>query len=110
MQNLTKKTTVQRVYRIKSPVKLCVFLTLIMLLIFTIFASIFIKSKAMEPVSLIEVEVKSGDTLWSIAKQSLPKDRDIRDYIMEIESLNNLEDSCLVAGQSLIVPVYDEYS
>lgn len=110
MQNNYKKTSVHKIYRIKSPVKLCIFLTVIMLLLFTLIASLWFKSKAMEPVVLMELEIATGDTLWSIAKRYLPPDRDIRDYILEIKAINNLEEANLIAGQYITIPLYSEHN
>ena len=38
------------------------------------------------------VEVKNGDTLWSIASKSVQSNVDIREYIYEIKTMNHLND------------------
>jgi len=48
-----------------------------------------------------------GDTLWSIAKAVNPG-VDNRDVVQEIEKLNGMESSRIVAGQVLLVPIYEK--
>ncbi len=102
-----KKSSITKVYRINSPLRLCIFITIVVFIIISLLASIWIKGKAMEPVKLISIEASEGDTLWSIAKQSSPSNRDIRDYILELKSVNDLEDANIKVGQTILVPVYD---
>ena len=48
--------------------------------------------------------VKTGDTLWDIAKNNC-NNGDIRAYIYEIKLLNNLDTSNIYQGSTLILPV-----
>lgn len=48
--------------------------------------------------------VREGDTLWDIANKNNSKN-DIRKVVYEIEKVNNLNSSEIVAGQELKVPV-----
>lgn len=55
--------------------------------------------------------IYSGDTLWSIAKKEINNNRyfynkDIRDVVIELKYINNLEDSNLVEGQKIKIPIY----
>lgn len=50
------------------------------------------------------IVVKSGDTLWDIAKQYNNKG-DIRDYIHRIEKLNNLSGCDIYEGDVLLLPL-----
>jgi LysM repeat protein len=50
------------------------------------------------------IYVKSGDTLWSIAKSNNPDGQDIRAVILQIIRVNGLEGSVLQVGQKLILP------
>lgn len=52
--------------------------------------------------------IGSGDTLWDIAKEFTPEDRDCRDTIAEIEEVNGIDNSTIYAGQVIIVPIYEE--
>lgn len=47
--------------------------------------------------------VEPGQSLWSIAVAAVP-DADPRDVILDIQRLNDLSTSQLVAGQALVVP------
>lgn len=51
------------------------------------------------------VKVKSGDTLWSIAKEHDPNG-DIRKFIYEIKEANSLKGSMIFAGDELKIPVH----
>lgn len=51
------------------------------------------------------VFVNAGDTLWSIAKNNMPENSDIREYISELKSLNELNGSSIRTGQKLILPL-----
>lgn len=53
------------------------------------------------------IEVVYGDTLWSIAREEIEKQKlkvDIREYIYEIKKLNNLKTSYLLPGKDLVLP------
>lgn len=55
--------------------------------------------------------IYSGDTLWSIAKKEINNNRyfynkDIRDVVIELKYINNFEDSNLVEGQKIKIPIY----
>lgn len=63
-------------------------------------------SKSQEAKYYIEVFVEQGDTLWDIAKRTLPKNTDIRKYIQEIKAVNNLETAFIKEGDILKIPVY----
>ena len=53
------------------------------------------------------VSIKSGDSLWSVAREHCPDEySDIRDYVEDLKFVNNLEDEDIEAGNSLIVIVY----
>jgi len=53
------------------------------------------------------VFVNSGDTLWSIAKNNMPENSDIREYISELRRLNELNGSSIRTGQKLILPLVE---
>lgn len=54
------------------------------------------------------IEVKSGDTLHSLAeKYNEPSVSSDRVYISEIRKLNDMKSSGLIPGQSLIITYYD---
>lgn len=51
--------------------------------------------------------VAAGDTLWDIATDHTAADEDIRRTVYEIKVVNDLDDSVIVPGQELRVPVDD---
>lgn len=71
--------------------------------------------KAQEPTTDIQyklVEVKAGDSLWSIAKENMSDESnysgftDIYQYIHEIKKCNNMKSNQINAGCYLMVPYY----
>ncbi|MEV7973083.1 LysM peptidoglycan-binding domain-containing protein [Cellulomonas sp. NPDC089187] len=59
------------------------------------------------PVRATEVEtyaVQSGDTLWSIAQGVAQPGEDVRDVVIQLQRLNDLNSGSLVAGQVLMLP------
>jgi hypothetical protein len=53
-----------------------------------------------------EVTVKTGDTLWSIARENKPQDTPIRQYVSAIKTASEVNDGAIYPGQILRVPVY----
>lgn len=47
--------------------------------------------------------VEAGDSLWAIAGQYCPDSVDRREWIAEVQQLNDLDNSYIYPGQSLIV-------
>lgn len=47
--------------------------------------------------------VKSGDSLWKVSGLYCPDDVDRREWIAEVQELNDLEDSIIYPGQRLKV-------
>ena len=54
----------------------------------------------------IEVNINSGDTLWTIAEQYMPSDMDIRKAVHIIKNVNEI-DSQLQPGQTILIPEYE---
>lgn len=72
--------------------------------------------KAQEPTNDIQykvVEVKDGDSLWSIAKKNMNTASnhsgftDIYQYIHEIKECNNMNSNQITTGCYLMIPYYD---
>ncbi len=97
--------------RIKSKFRLTISITILILLITSIFSFFLLKGKASQtPSYYLNWNVSKGDTLWKIAKCSLPEGRDIRDYICEIRQWNGLSSSNIVEGQTLEIPIYENHN
>ena len=54
----------------------------------------------------IEVNINSGDTLWTIAEQYMPSDMDIRKAVHIIKNVNEI-DSQIQPGQTILIPEYE---
>lgn len=55
--------------------------------------------------------IEQGDSLWSIAEEYVDYDHydDIRDYVNEVISINDLNDkNSITAGCNLVIPYYRE--
>lgn len=52
----------------------------------------------------IEVTVRCGDNLWSIAEAHCPEDEDIRNFVYKIKKENSLSSATLSVGQQLLIP------
>lgn len=57
------------------------------------------------PVPTVEVRVKPGDTLWSLARRHADHSIDVRELISDIRRINQLEDAMIHPGQTLKIPV-----
>lgn len=51
------------------------------------------------------IEVCYGDTLWTIARDYMPKDMDVREAVYELRELNDMTATDqLTAGQTIRIP------
>lgn len=48
-----------------------------------------------------EYVVNVGDTLWTIAAENKKADEDIREYIYELQQINNIEDCMIYPNQTI---------
>lgn len=51
------------------------------------------------------IEIKTGDTLWGLARKHGEPEGDLRETVDVIQEVNGLEDSRLLPGQLLKVPI-----
>lgn len=84
---------------------------------FILFSLIFITKtvtaqRSSERIKLVtSVQVKNGDSLWSIASQYFTEDYDdMHEYIDEIVNSNGLTTDTIHAGNFIIVPYYADAS
>ncbi len=95
-----------RKFKIKSYGRFSIFLIVVILLISGIFMFLFNNVSKVEASSLEENEyviVKSGDTLWSIAKKYSNTD-DVREMVYKISKANNLDDEKLTINSRIYIP------
>ena len=51
--------------------------------------------------------VRSGDTLWDVAKRNTPEDMDVRVYIHTLFELNDGLTTDIRCGQAILLPLYE---
>ena len=93
-------------YRIVNKFRFYFSMSIIVLTLITIVALAFnyTLSKGNEAkVEYISHTVRKSETVWDIAREAEHKG-DIRDFIDEIISINNLEDSQIYPGQIIAIP------
>lgn len=99
--------TGRKKYRIKSRVRFTIFIVLMLLITATATSAVlgFSNANGMAEKQYVEVQVKAGDTLWSIADEYMPNDMDRRESVHIISQTNNTSASQLSPGQILNIPV-----
>ena len=99
-------------YKIKSPVRFTIFL-IIVIMVAVIAAGNISKLNNVHGSTVTEyktIEISAGDTLWAIADKYCPDDMDPREMVYDIRKANDMSDSSLNVGQTLIVPIYADSS
>lgn len=82
----------------------------ISIILFMVLISISNISLSHGEVQYTDIYVSNGETLWSIATSQLASNayytnKDVREIIKDIKTLNELDSSVLQIGQRLLVPV-----
>ncbi len=85
-------------------------------LIIILFLSVFFISKTVTAQRrsdrnklITSIEIKKGDTLWSIAESYITEEyHNINDYIEEIKTTNGLTSDTIYAGYYIVVPYYTD--
>lgn len=84
---------------------------LVILLAFVLHFAFTGNGGAETPLQYRQVEVHSGDTLWSLAERHGSEKQDIRELVFHIRELNQIADSgALTPGTLLRIPVTPEAS
>ncbi|WP_053957207.1 cell division suppressor protein YneA [Inediibacterium massiliense] len=58
-----------------------------------------------EDIRYVEVHIKYGDTLWNLAKQFTPKNKDVRKTLHEISIINEMNSLEIYPGQIIKIPI-----
>lgn len=90
-------------YILKNRARFFTFLFTVSLIVFIIVYTASVSGYA-QP-SYQTVTVRSGDSLWSIAREHCDKSRDIRKYIYNLKKINNMDSSLLIMDTNLLIPV-----
>ena len=95
-------------YRISNRFRFTVFVVLTIILLTTVinFALGLNTAASLTVQEYMDVEVKSGDTLWNIAQDYMPDDMDTRKAVFKLCSLTDISADQLYAGMTIQVPIY----
>jgi len=95
--------------RITSKIRFTIFMVIMILCLFTAIGQItgfnIASSTSMSQYNC--VEVKSGDTLWNLASEYKPDNKDVREVVYDICNVNDMQADDLTTGQKILIPVYD---
>lgn len=99
-------------YVVVKPRRFFLFLTFVLLLT-SIVLFIFLNSTKAHS-SIFKAKYKEhyildGDNLWNISLKYKPKGYDIRKMIFEIKELNNIDTGYIYPGETIKVPIYDNF-
>ena len=96
-----------RRYRVVNRFRFTVFVTLMIILLTTVmnFALGLNTADSLTYVEYMDLEIMSGDTLWSIAETYMSDSIDIRVSVHELCRINNISADQLQAGMTIQVPV-----
>ena len=104
MNTSAKLRKIQRMRKIKKQRQKA--LLLVMLVVAIVVTFVFNgNTNANEKYNVTSVTVKSGDTLWSIAKEYKPDGKDIRQFICELSEFNQIDNASILVGQTIFIPL-----
>lgn len=82
------------------------FIRTITILIFLLIALFNISvAKSNEEAEIISYTVSRGETLWDIAKEYTPNNKDIRQTIYEIKKINNITEATIYERQTIQIKI-----
>lgn len=95
-------------YRIKSTFRFTLFMTIAILILFSFAGTVVGANNAecLTKTNYSEVRIESGDTLWDLAKEFGPNDKDVREVIYDICKINDISADSIYPGQTILIPVY----
>ena len=95
-------------YRISSKLRFSIFLAFIaVLLLSTYMAFVGLTDAQGDTVERYEiVSVSYGDSLWTLAKNHVPKDMNIREYVYHVAKYNKVDPGNLNPGDKIKLPIY----
>lgn len=95
-------------YRVVNRFRFTVFVVLTIVILTTAinFALGFNTAASLTKTDYMDVQIVSGDTLWSIAENYMPDHMDTREAVYNLCKVNNISASDLYAGMTIQVPIY----
>ncbi|MDF2839491.1 MAG: hypothetical protein K0Q99_262 [Clostridia bacterium] len=95
-------------YKIVNKYRFFGAISLIMVILFATMFFMVVNAKSTSNVALVPVYVGEGDNLWQLSIQHSDGKIDIRDYIANVISINNLSDSNIKPGELIMFPHYND--
>jgi hypothetical protein len=95
-------------YKIVNKYRFFTIVSLVLVMLFVSMFFIVVNAKSTSTVVLVPVYVSEGDNLWHLSVQHSDGKIDIRNYIDNVISINNLSDSNIKPGELLMFPQYNE--
>lgn len=97
-----------RRYRVSSKIRFSIFLAFIAVLILsTYMAFVGVTDAQGDTVERYEIiSVNDGDSLWTLARNHVPKDMDIREYVYHVAKYNDVDPGDLNPGEKIKLPIY----
>ena len=98
-----------RSYKVVNKFRFTVFVVLTIVILTTAvnFALGFNTAASLTRTDYMDVQIVSGDTLWSIAENYMPQDMDTREAIYKLCRVNDISAADLYAGMTIQVPIYN---
>ena len=96
-------------YRIVDPVRFFLFVVLsIMILVFAGYSVVGAATAEAAAVrTYTQVTVQDGDSLWKLIEMYNPDARiDIRDAIYDVYEINDIDESDILPGEKIFIPIY----
>ena len=97
-----------KTYRITSRFRFTLFVVFTIILLTTVinFALGLNTAASLTIQEYMDIQICSGDTLWSIAETYMSDNMDTRAAVYELCNINNISASELYAGMTIQVPIY----
>lgn len=95
-------------YRIKSKFRFTLFLSIAMVMVISLAGTLIGENHAESLTKPVysEIIIQSGDTLWNLAEEFGPDDKDVRQVVYEICKINDISADSIYPGQTILIPVY----
>lgn len=90
-------------HKIKRFIVSLIIFYIIAFIILALLNLVFTRTNVKETYTYENYVVNKGDTLWNIAKQYTGSEEDVRQIIYEIKKDNNMTNSYIHEGQTLII-------
>ena len=95
-------------YRIKSKFRFILFMTITMIMVFSLVGTFtgLNDAESLTKATYTEIRVQTGDTLWNLAEEFGPDNKDIREIVYQICKVNDISADSIYPGQKILIPEY----